>query len=230
MSDFPNAARQIALAHGDKHLTIESLQAGDILLCCPKVRWPHQKAISKVTDSPYTHAAIYLGGNEIAEALVQGGVQKNNLSSVFSGASHIGVLRSQAGFGPERAKLLHEFIDQVIAQGRPYALKGALAWKQTNRDFLSSQMEHIAKHYGEFKSNEEMAKSAYFCSALIVACFAAVGIIDRSAQVAYPPRAFAPGSLYADPTFGWHLGYLVPEGSGVPDDDPLYALMQWSDA
>jgi hypothetical protein len=217
------------LAQDGSSLRYTDLRAGDVLLYCPKEPGLHQQIISQVSDSPYTHAAIYLGEGIVAEALTRGGAQKNPLSSALKGASHVGVLRSQAGFGSERAAQLNEFIDQVIENGRLYDFQGALAWQRANRNFLASQMEYIARHYGEFKTNEEMAKSEFFCSALIVACFTAVGIIGETAQVAYPPDVTAPGGLYADPTFGWFLGFLVPEGNSVPDSDPLLSITSWSD-
>jgi hypothetical protein len=219
----------ISLAQDGSSLRFDDLRPGDVLLYRPKAPAVHQRMISKQSASPYTHAAIYLGDGFVAEALVSGGVQKNPLGSVLKGAAYVGVLRSQAGFGADRASQLTEFIDQIIAHGRGYDRKGALAWKYTNRDFLASQMEIIARHYGEFQPADEIAKSAFFCSALVVACFAAVGIIDNSAQVAYPPAAFAPGGLCTDPTFGWALGYLVPEGNSVPEDDPLRFVTQWAD-
>jgi hypothetical protein len=58
-----------------------------------------------------------------------------------------------------------------------------------------------------------------------VACFCAVGIIDTSAQVAYPAQVISPAALYGDPTFGWFIGYLVSDASIIPDGDPLENLM-----
>jgi hypothetical protein len=54
-----------------------------------------------------------------------------------------------------------------------------------------------------------------------LACHQAAGIIDNSAQVAYPPEYFSPAHLYEDATFGWLFGYLLPEGGSVPSNDPL---------
>jgi len=133
------------------------------------------------------------------------------------------------GFGSAREAQLNDFVDLVIENGRQYDFVGALAWPHTNRNFLNSQMSNIARRYGEFNTNEEIAKSAFFCSALVVACFTAVNIIGATAQVAYPPSAVSPGGLYTDPTFGWLLGFLVPEGNQVPGDDPILTVTQWSD-
>lgn len=229
MSNQQQADAPPQLAEGAMNLALADLQPGDVLLYCPKAPNVVQRGISARTTSPYTHALIYLGNEIIAEALTRGGVQKRPLNSALAGAAHVGVLRTQMGFSAQRTTLLNEFINLVIDHGRWYDFNGALTWPHTNRDSLVSQMDNIVRHYGEFKTNEEIAKSAFFCSSLVVACFTAVGIIDASAQVAYPPAAVAPGGLYVDPTFGWLLGFLVPKGSSVPTTDPLLSITRWSD-
>jgi hypothetical protein len=47
--------------------------------------------------------------------------------------------------------------------------------------------------------------------------------MGETAQVAYQPDFFAPGHLLDDPSFGWLLGCLIPEGGSLPSDDPLLA-------
>jgi uncharacterized protein YycO len=221
---------EVSLAQGEHCLTFADLQAGDILLCCPQTPDRLQQSIADATASPYTHAAIVLGNGEIGEAVFPDGVVRSPVESALDGAAHVGVLRSQMIFTPKRVKKLNEFIDAVVESGERYNLRDARNWENNKNEFLAGQMEHIARHYGEFKLSDEMAKAAYMCSSLIVACFAAVGIIDEKAQCAFPPPTFAPANLHDGTTFGWTLGYLVPEGSSVPATDPLRMIMQWKDA
>lgn len=230
MTSTQQSGADVSLAQGEDCLTFADLQAGDILLCCPLAPDRIQQAISDATGSPYTHAAIVLGDNFLAEAVVPTGVVRNPTASALEGSAHVGVLRSQMVFGPERARRLNKFIDAVVENGLLYNFGDARKWKKNKDEFLTSQLEHIAKHYGEFKTTDEMARAAYMCSSLIVACFAAVGIIGKTAQVAYPPATFAPGDLHDGSTFGWTLGYLIPVGNIVPESDPLRRIMQWTDA
>jgi hypothetical protein len=90
-----------------------------------------------------------------------------------------------------------------------------------SKDHFDNQLDFIRKNYGKVTSHDEFAEQSFFCSAFVVACYTVVGIIGDSAQVAYQPDNFSPGQLHQDPTFGWLLGFLVPEGGSVPEDDPV---------
>lgn len=46
-------------------------------------------------------------------------------------------------------------------------------------------------------------------------------------QVAYPPNVISPGDLHRDPTFGWVLGYIIPNGANIPADGPLMFETLW---
>ena len=83
--------------------------------------------------------------------------------------------------------------------------------------------------FGKVTSKEEFARQSYFCSALVVACYTISGVIEGSAEAAYPPDVFSPADLYRDPTFGWFLGYLARDADSIPADDPLMAMTLWRD-
>ena len=72
-------------------LTVDDLKPGDVLLYRALEEKAHQRAISHATQSPYTHAAIYLGDGKIAHAVTSDGVKIGNCSP------HPG--RSLAGLG-----------------------------------------------------------------------------------------------------------------------------------
>ena len=88
---------------GPTLISISDLNPGDVLLFSTP-RKPTSKAIQIVLASNYNHAAIYLGGDRIAEASAVSGVRTSPLHVPPTG--HIAVFRSQLGFGAERAMLL----------------------------------------------------------------------------------------------------------------------------
>ncbi|CAL8969117.1 hypothetical protein RHODGE_RHODGE_03517 [Rhodoplanes serenus] len=155
---------------------------------------------------------------------------RHALQASIEGSRCVAVLRTQAGFGGDRPRALREFVDAVIGQGRFYDLIGAARFQKRSREYFDNQIDIVRNGYGVVASKEDVAKQSFFCSAFVVACHWVVGVIDTSAQSAYPPWAFAPGSLYQEPTFGWLLGYLVPQGGSVPSDDPvLTGATLWRD-
>lgn len=206
------------------------LLPGDVLLYRSDNRKIHQRKISEATGSPYTHAAIYLGGGIVAESNFPRGVGKRTVEASIEGNRCIAVLRSQLGFGGNRPRKLNEFVDAVLKHGRFYDLIAVIGFEKTSKQYFDDQLELIRNNYGKVTSDEEFARQSFFCSAFVVACYSVVGVIDPTAQIAYLPDAFSPGSLYQDPTFGWLLGYLIPEGGAVPEDDPvLIRATLWRD-
>jgi hypothetical protein len=184
-----------------------------------------------VTNSPYTHAAIFLGDGKIAESLIPDGVAISDVADSLHGSLCVGVVRTQMGFGGTRQKKLHEFVKAVIAQGLPFHRSALIHFQEASRSFFDQQLEIIRENFGKSVSPEELAARAYFCSGFITACYEAVGIIDESAQAAYPPEFFSPAHLYMDSTFGWVLGYLIPDDrvGSIPSDDPLRFATNWRD-
>ena len=215
---------------GDLILKPSELLPGDVLLYRSSNGKFLQRKISEATGSPYTHAAIYLGEGLVAESNFPSGVGKNPLEDSIKGCRCVAVLRSQAGFDRDRQRKLNEFVDAVIDQDKFYNLIAVAGFGKASKEYFDNQLEIVRNNYGKVTSNEEFAKQSFFCSAFVVACYAVVGIIDPTAQIAYLPKAFSPGGLYQDPTFGWLLGFLVPDGGSVPADDPvLVQATYWRD-
>jgi hypothetical protein len=214
---------------GDLAIQPSDLLTGDVLLYRPRKPNVIQKSISSVTLSPYTHAAIYLGAGLVAESVVPFGVAKSSLQDSIQGNQCIAVLRSQYGFSGDRPSQLNDFVAAVLTQKKFYDLIAVAGFSKSSAEYFSNQLEFIRDNYGKLTSSAEFAKQSFFCSAFVVACYAVVGIIDETAQVAYQPEYFSPGHLGKDPTFGWLLGYLVPEGGIIPADHPLLAGALWRD-
>ncbi|MBM1689277.1 hypothetical protein [Sulfitobacter geojensis] len=202
-------------------VSLADLLPGDVLLYRANGMKSHQKKIYTVTGSPYTHAAIYLGDGLIADSNFPFGVTKHSVQKSIKGSLCIAILRSQLGFCGDRPRQLNEFVNSTIANGNFYDLIGAVKFGKAKKQHDNNQLEFIRDNYGKFTSSDEYAVQSFFCSAFIVACYSVVEIIGPSAQVAYVPNMFSPGNLHQDPTFGWVLGYIVPEDGYVPDDDPI---------
>lgn len=206
---------------GSLIISVADLLPGDVLLYRAIRQKLHQQKISEVTDSPYTHAAMFLCDGLVAEANFPHGVAKQPVEQSINRSGCVAVLRSQLGFAGNRPRQLNAFVDTVLANGRFYDLIGAGNFGKATKQHGEDQLDFIRRNYGKVTSIDEFANQRFFCSAFVVACYSVVGVIAPSAQVAYVPNMFSPGSLYQDPTFGWFLGYLVPEGGFVPDDDPV---------
>ena len=205
---------------GSLTVSVADLLPGDVLLYRANAQKFHQKKISEVTGSPYTHAAIFLGNGLVAESNFPFGVSKRSVQESIEGSGCVAVLRSQLGFTGDRPRQLSEFVDSVLAEKKSYDF-GVVNFEKATKQHQKDQLDFIRRNYDQVTSSDEFAKQRFFCSAFVVACYSVAGVIGVSAQVAYVPRMFSPGSLYQDPTFGWVLGYLLPEGGSVPDDDPI---------
>ena len=59
----------------DVHLSIADLVPGDLLLYRSLGQKLHQRLISRFSESPYTHAAIYLGDGKVAHSVTHGGIK-----------------------------------------------------------------------------------------------------------------------------------------------------------
>lgn len=120
------SAIELEPADGQLIVGIGDLLPGDILLFRPKTPKIHQKKISAETQSPYTHAAIYVGDGKIAESNVPGGVAVNPVEGILDGASYVSVLRSQLGFDGTRPQELTDFVEAVVKENEWYDWRGAL--------------------------------------------------------------------------------------------------------
>ena len=90
------------IGHNDDHkmkmASINELRAGDVLLCYKDAKFdPVGGAITHVTNSEYTHAAICIDSCTAAESTVLGGVAKVKVHDFVKRYDHIAVFRSGPG-------------------------------------------------------------------------------------------------------------------------------------
>lgn len=216
------AAWQAVLPHPYK-IDPSELQAGDILLYRTKKTSAISALVRWRTSSPYSHAAIYLGSGQILEAVAPR-IRKTVLKVPRRG--YIGVIRSQYGFGPERREILHDFASQLVANKARYDLRGVLNFVGIRRDAYWKSIDAILAGASDIKGDQ---RTRYFCSALVARIWCVVGIADASAWHLFLRNLISPGGIVGDVNFGWFLGYLVPSGMTVPDDDPLQRVTAWKD-
>ena len=205
------------------------LLPGDVLVFRAMDPDPLTRRIARSTGSPYTHAAVYLGGMQVLEA---GGesVEIRNLERSEKKDTIIGVFRSQFGFGDDRVERLKEFSAILAGNRLAYDTEGLKAFRKTRAKFDDELYDRLLRDYGKVMTKDELERRPYFCSSLVVAVYIACGIIGATAQLAYQPDAFSPADLHRGTTFGWFLGYVTDPANIIPEDDPLLIATSWRDA
>jgi len=105
---------------GGRMVRPEDLQAGDILLSAdPGIA---SAGIRLLTTSPVSHAAVYVGNGEVAEAL-RGGVRLRSIERVLQEESVVAAFRHPA-LDEERAQRMSEFAREQV--GKPYDFVGVV--------------------------------------------------------------------------------------------------------
>jgi hypothetical protein len=204
-----------------KKLHPKKLQRGDILVCRPDTFDAIGKRIVKQSKSSYTHAAIYLGGGEVAEARPGHGVCLSRLGELSARYAHVAVLRHPDAFTHDRPARLRDFIQKLISRRAGYSYYGAgrLHAERGKRD--EEMLDRIRSYFVRGQPLKWKSRN-YFCSQLVVACLIDSGFLAESAVAVYPPHSFYPGDFLLDPTFGLRVGFLARAATyQLPADDPF---------
>lgn len=199
------------------------LLPGDILLFRNGAKSATSTAIRWWTASPYSHAAIYLGDDQILEAVVPG-IRITPLRVRRSG--YVAVIRSQMGFGASRVEILRDFADQLVKQKARYDLSGVLKFVGMRDKTYQENIEAVLSGAEDIRGSK---RTKYFCSALVARIWCVVGIMDQTAWSLMLKNLIAPGDIPSDVNFGWFLGYLIPQGTKIPEDEPMLMSTAWKD-
>ncbi len=215
------------------------LQPGDVLLCRGKTEGVSPSAyvssqIAAATSSPYTHAALYLGNEEIVDARVLQGIRVRQLTELIADTQYIAAMRQPGVWDSDRVDRLKAFAKGLNELGAKYntdafaryvlepELNRKVIWeahRQAHQDTVMAQIEAL---FAGPPSPRENPLRKYFCSELVVAAFVHVGYLERGADVIYDPGHMAPGDIPRDHTFGYLVGYMAKGAPfDVPSDDPL---------
>jgi len=206
--------------------SLTNLNPGDVILCTGKSKKkfdPIGDNVQSVTESNYVHAALYLGEDNIVEAVTGHGVQKKNLKSFLEKYNHCVVLRRSEAWTPERVNMLSIFVNKLILNGAKYNLSGALKLGKTltSDEAIKRKIDLLLKIFPGNDDSKDM-----FCSQLVAMCFIITGYIGDSAKEYFNPTETAPIKLAHDRAYGDFLGYIwIKKLYQVPDDDELYHYM-----
>lgn len=199
----------------------QDLIAGDVLMCYKNDK--DSELAFNTTGSKYAHVAIYLGENNIAEA-IPSGIKKTSIDVLIRMYDHLAVLRQELFQHRELVQKMKYFIDQLIKNNTIFDDKGI-----DEKVFIEKQsayqdnMHKLIIDYFEGKMPEVSPHSSkYFCSQLIAAIFIYTGIIVQGATFIYNPEQISPANIN-DATFGSFIGYLVKRSEyNIPENDDFY--------
>ncbi len=202
-----------------KVLNEVDLKSGDILLCSSSQT---SEKINELTDSDYSHAAIYLGKGKIAES-ASGGVRIVLISSLLKEYDHLAVLRNPYIWNERRLKELRRFIDKAINNSASFNRIGMGKYAERKEQHSGSGPERLDKYFEGKLPAIEHDRSTYFCSELVVAAFLSIGAIDQSAAVVITPEVFSPGDVAKEAVFGVFIGYIKSSNEHeIPESDDFY--------
>lgn len=206
-------------------LCTSNIRTGDVLLCYKDSKMsPSGKAITYVTGSNYTHAAICISPNLLAEATLFGGVSKVTLEEFINRYDHVAVFRQPYAWQSQKnIQLMNDFVNSIIDSKAKYNLRGVAVFKYKSEAHKVSVIQKLNDFFNGAASPEPIIKRNYFCSELVVSCFSATNFISPSAQVLYRSSVTSPGDLGREPTFGIFCGYIskIP-GYSVPSTDEFF--------
>lgn len=198
------------------------LRAGDVLVCRPAKHTGFGLLIKKVSDSPYTHAAIYLGRGLVAESTFRVGVGITSLQTLIERYAHVAVLRHPDAFTHGRPARLGAFVHGLIARGAGYAPLLASSIGLVRRARVNDPLGELKRHRDTGSTRIRWTSRNYFCSQLVVAALIDSGFIGESAVPIFHPRTFYPGDFFSDTVFGFSVGFLTRfSRCAPPADDPL---------
>ncbi len=217
--------------YNNKIVSINSLKAGDVLLCYIKKKVdPVGKKITKETDSDYVHAAICIDSTAAAESIVSSGVQKVPLRNIVCRYDHVAVFRQPDAWSQSRVTALNFFIDTIIKSGAKYNLSGVAKFRKRKELHDKTIQEQLEAFFKGQTTPDPSLKGQYFCSELVADCFVATEFIQPSAAVHYRSSTTSPGALGRDPTFGTFYGYLAcAKNYQVPDSDEFINTTTYSE-
>lgn len=208
---------------GANFISVADVRGGDILLCySASSKKSFGSVIKNVTKSNYTHAAIALDQEFVAESIPLSGIAKTKTPEFVARYDHVAVFRAQPGiWTPRRLAGLNDFIFKLIDSAAKYNFIGIASYiKDKNKHELSVH-DKLESHFNGGAVKYMPDKNNYFCSELVVACFIATDILSSSAAIVYDPKIFSPGELGKDNgTFGFFVGYIsFRENYKVNNDD-----------
>ncbi|RYG89221.1 hypothetical protein EU803_18145 [Loktanella sp. IMCC34160] len=198
---------------GKPHLTADHLRPSDILLHHPgNAKW-YDRGIAWCTASPYTHASIYLGDGDIAEARLKG-VRICSVTRPIRREKALCVLRQASPPSPEQVDQLRHFAQSAVARGAGFDIAFPYTYYSRRLIHRVRGGEPATPPLGPLKPEN---CNRYFCVSFIIDAIRAMGLIDRSERHNYQLGRHSAADLLQDRKFGYVLGHLAVRSHPAPD-------------
>lgn len=180
------------------------LLPGDVLLHEPGRRRWYEKGIALATNSPFTHASIYLGDNRIAEARLPR-VRVCGIARPMRRERQLCILRQPMGLHADQVAALHAFVDAALQRNARFDYTFPLVYygSRLARHVMPTPRSPVA-HDPLPPAN----RARYFCTSFVVDAFRAMGLIDRTEARPYRLSSLSAADFLADEKFGGVVGYL----------------------
>jgi hypothetical protein len=205
-----------------KGIPLESIKAGDVLLCYIANDHPVFERIREATGSKYTHAAFCIGDGMVGHATPPR-VEIKPLKDVVEASDHVAVFRQPDAWDPVKIQRLSVFVNEAVARGAKYDSAGLRHFEANKELHTNTLHDRLTQFHEGTLPPESTEANGYTCSGFLAAGFRATGFFDRSASLLYNPDATAPGDLGRDPSWGTFVGYVsLKDGYDIPLDDEFY--------
>ncbi|MBD1844532.1 N-acetylmuramoyl-L-alanine amidase [Cyanobacteria bacterium FACHB-63] len=188
---------------GGRSIAESALKIGDIILSTTN-SWISD-AIRQVTQAPISHAMIYIGNDQVVEA-IGSGVTLRSLTEAVSGAT-VAVAFRVPGLTSEQGLRVRDFVGRQL--DRSYSYWGIVrqALFQLDRAVWcdgksGEEYDRCIRWIGRVNLGTD-SNDTFFCSQLVLAAYADAGVPLTSS----PPNWNSPGDL-ADLRFSGRLGYV----------------------
>lgn len=193
---------------------LDDLEVGDILFCNSNTLTGN--IIRKITNSKYSHVAIYLGDGKITHSTKKG-VSTESLDSLINESNYIAITRQLDEWSLRRKKVLKIFTEEMQNTKYNYNFTSFFKAKYNEKNITKKLDTYFET---PFKTRE--IPESVFCSQYILECLYKVGLIDDSFVIAYAPRTISPKDMIDYIPIGFHVGYIKHENILIDEDDDFW--------
>lgn len=197
---------------------LDDLEVGDILFCNSDTLT--SKGIRMVTNSKYSHIAIYLGDGKISHSTKKG-VITESLDSLINKSNYIAITRHLDAWSLRRKEELKFFAEEMQNIKYNYNFMSFFKAKYNEIKHEKNITKKLDTYFENPFKTREIPESV-FCSQYVLECLYRVGLIDDSFVVAYDPCTISPKDMINYIPIGFHVGYIKNENISIGEDDDFW--------
>ncbi|HSV35902.1 MAG TPA: distant relative of cell wall-associated hydrolase [Ramlibacter sp.] len=178
--------------NGGISVTADSLQPGDIILSSSN--GINSVGIRLLTLSPVSHASIYVGDRQVAEAVGQG-IRRRTVAELLDEEATVVAFR-HPGFRPDHAQGVGQFVKQH--EGHKYNFVGVMLQAPFSLERRVCELPLVPSLVRDFCLQGVAAvqlgigrNDQFFCSQFVLEAYRRAGLPLTDAD----PRLFSPGDL-----------------------------------